>query len=406
MKSVIKALLLCLIVSKGAAAQSPLREEALREAAKRSGVVPLESILIPQDPELVAIGRDLFESPLLSLNSDTSCQTCHIDRFGSADGLPNAVGTGGKGEGPQRLKAGGGDIVPRNTLPFWGRGTKGFDTFFWDGKVKATEDGVTSQFGRAVPSNDPLVVAVHLPFVEIRELVVRDANVSSAYEMEEPEAAARIYNILADRVRKNKDFGPRLSAAIGKPVPTLEFRDIASAVAAFIRDKFAVRKTRFHSFLFEGGKLSADEVAGGLIFYGKGRCSSCHSGPLMSDLEFHAMPFEQLGFGKNGFGVDYGRYNVTKDAADLYLFRTPPLINVEKTAPYTHSGALADLPSVIRAHTDPLAGYNGAKRTPVQRREDLARLLAWQGASQLPEPLTEREVSSLVAFLRSLSVEE
>jgi cytochrome c peroxidase len=126
----------------------------------------------------------------------------------------------------------------------------------------------------------------------------------------------------------------------------------------------------------------------------------------MSDLEFHAMPFEQLGFGKNGFGVDYGRYNVTKDAADLYLFRTPPLINVEKTAPYTHSGALADLPSVIRAHTDPLAGYNGAKRTPVQRREDLARLLAWQGASQLPEPLTEREVSSLVAFLRSLSVEE
>ena len=405
MKSVIKALLLCLIVSQGAAAQSPLREEALREAAKRSGVVPLESILIPQDSELAAIGRDLFESPLLSLNSDTSCQTCHIDRFGSADGLPNAVGTGGKGEGPERLKAGGGDIVPRNTLPFWGRGTKGFDTFFWDGKVRATEEGVTSQFGNAVPSDDPLVVAVHLPFVEIRELVVRDARVSTTYEMEEAEAAARIYDILADRVRKDKGFGPRLSAAIGKPISTLEFRDIASAVAAFIRDKFAVRKTRFHAFVFEGGKLSGDEVAGGLIFYGKGRCSSCHSGPLMSDLEFHAMPFEQLGFGKNGFGVDYGRYNVTKDAADLYLFRTPPLINVEKTAPYTHSGALADLPSVIRAHTDPLAAYNGATRTPVQRREDLARLLAWQGASQLPEPLSESEVSSLVAFLNSLSID-
>ena len=403
MKSIIRLTAIALLFAGLAHAKSPMREEVLRDAARRSGVLPLEDILIVNDARLSAVGKDLFESPLLSLNSDTSCQTCHIDRFGSADGLPNAVGTGGRGEGPARLMAGGGAIVPRNTLPFWGRGTRGFDTFFWDGKVKATQDGIVSQFGPSAPSADALVVAVHLPVVEIRELVRRDSNVSANYEVEAAEAAADIYRILTDRVRKDASLGPRLAAASGKTREAIEFQDIAVAIAAFIREKFAVRKTRFDEFMFKGGKLSANEVAGGLIFYGKGRCSNCHSGTLMSDLRFYAMPFEQLGFGKNGFGVDYGRYNVTKSPDDLYRFRTPPLINVAETAPYTHSGSIPDLDAVIRAHVDPLADYDGRARTPVQRKEDLVRFLAWEGQSQLSQPLSEKEVGSLVAFLKTLS---
>ena len=127
---------------------------------------------------------------------------------------------------------------------------------------------------------------------------------------------------------------------------------------------------------------------------------------MMSDLDFHAMPFDQLGFGKNGFGVDYGRYNTTLEAADLYLFRTPPLINVTKTAPYTHSGAISDLATMIQIHADPLMNYDGRSRTNIQRREDLARLLTWGGASQLPEPLSEKEIQQLIAFLMTLETTE
>ena len=297
---------------------------------------------------------------------------------------------------------GKGDIVPRNTLPLWGRGSKGFDTFFWDGKVRASDEGVVSQFGAAAPSDDPLVVAVHLPFVEIREMVVRDREVKAEFEREETNAATSIFGTLAARVREDRQLGPELAAARSKSTDQLEFSDVAIAVAAFIRDKFAVRRTAFDDFVFGEGKLSAEAVQGGLIFYGKGACSSCHSGPLMSDLDFHAMPFDQLGFGKNGFGVDYGRYNTTLEAADLYLFRTPPLINVTKTAPYTHSGAISDLATMIKVHADPLMNYDGRSRTNVQRREDLARLLAWGGASQLPEPLSEKEVRELIAFLTTL----
>ena len=63
-----------------------------------------------------------------------SCGTCHLSKFSSADGLPNAVGVGGQGEGMERMLSDG-EIVPRNTLPLWGRGSKDFNTLFWDGKI-------------------------------------------------------------------------------------------------------------------------------------------------------------------------------------------------------------------------------------------------------------------------------
>ena len=55
--------------------------------------------------ELVQIGKEFFNSKNISLNGDTSCQTCHLDKFGSADGIPNAVGVGGIGEGSERVKS-------------------------------------------------------------------------------------------------------------------------------------------------------------------------------------------------------------------------------------------------------------------------------------------------------------
>ena len=43
------------------------------------------------------------------------------------------------------------------------------------------------------------------------------------------------------------------------------------------------------------------------------------------------------------------RFNVTFQGEDLYRFRTPPLFNVHTTAPYGHSGSIADLREAIVA---------------------------------------------------------
>ena len=122
----------------------------------------------------------------------------------------------------------------------------------------------------------------------------------------------------------------------------------------------------------------------------------------MSDLNFHVMPFKQIGFGKNGFGVDYGRFNATLDEADTYKFRTPPLINVSKTGPYSHSGAYETLPDIISAHTDPLSNFNGQQLSSVQRREYLAKLAKWGSNNSVPEPLSEPEITDLISFLKTL----
>ena len=73
---------------------------------------------------------------------------------------------------------GGGAIIPRNTLPLWGRGGVGFEVFFWDGRVDFSDKAKLSPFGEDIPSEDPLITMVHLPTVEIREMLIEDEFIS------------------------------------------------------------------------------------------------------------------------------------------------------------------------------------------------------------------------------------
>ena len=177
------------------------------------------------------------------------------------------------------------------------------------------------------------------------------------------------------------------------------------AVSHFIAFNYRLQRTRFHAFVFDGGSLDAAELRGGVLFYGKGQCTACHNGPYFSDLSFHAIAFPQLGFGANGFGEDYGRYNVTQNPNDILMFRTPPLLNVSKTWPYSHSGSVYDLHDAVRLHDDPLGAFEGAKADPA-RRHQYARLSgAW--AQSYPESarLSDQDIDDLVDFLRTLDYE-
>ena len=239
-----------------------------------------------------------------------------MGEFGSADGLPNAIGIFGKGKGPERAFSEG-RIVPRNTLPLWGRGALGFDVFFWDGKVDFSGEKPLSQFGDAMPSQDALLTAVHLPPVEIREMIDDDDDVSR-YKLESPGQAQKLYERIVMRLLKTEQQAvSELAMRLGKRVDMVIFHDVARSIAAFIRSEFRLEDTAFHRFVFGNGELTPDELKGAIIFYGKGKCVNCHTGPYFSDLRFHAVPLPQLGFGKNGFGVDYGRFNVTFDPGDL-----------------------------------------------------------------------------------------
>jgi cytochrome c peroxidase len=114
------------------------------------------------------------------------------------------------------------------------------------------------------------------------------------------------------------------------------------------------------------------------------------------------MPFTQIGFGKNGFGIDYGRFNVTHDPTDLYKFRTPPLLNVTKTAPYGHSGSLPTLEAAITQHFDPLRNIRPQEMGPLERAEFYRRIAASSSSVIFLAILTNEDVANLVAFLRTI----
>jgi len=377
-----------------------LRETTLRRAALAAGLVPAADTHPAVDEQLAAIGKKLFESTLVSPGDTIACATCHVDRFGSADGLPQAIGVGGKGLGPERMRIGG-EVVPRNTLPFWGRGGVGFERFFWDGKVDGATDTLRSQFGDQLPTDDALVLAVHLPPVELGEMAGVEAE---AFQTETVASASKLYAFIAERIANDPELGSELAKARSKEQSSIEFLDIAEAIAAFIRFNFKVQDTRFHDFVFAGRPLSASEIEGGLVFYGKGGCAVCHNGPYFSDFEFRAIPFPPAGFGVNGFGFDYGRYNVTLNPIDRSTFRTPPLLNVRKTGPYGHSGSVRSLADAIKVHFDPLA-LMPEDLSASQRTAFYSQLRPW-AREPIPEiTLDNEDISNLIAFLGTLEYE-
>lgn len=377
------------------------REDILKDIILDNGFTPSNELYKNNDVELYDEGKVFFESANLSLNGQIACVTCHIPQNGSSDGIPNAAGIRGNGEGIDRLKSGAA-IVPRNTLALWGVGSKGFNVLFWDGKLNFKNGTTVSQFGSTAPSADPLVTAVHLPAVEIRETLEEDAFVIE-HKNESVKGVNVIYSAIMKNLISAEPYAVNsLSKKLGVQEGDLKFIHVARALAAFIRDEFKIRKTKLEKFVFDGEDLGKEELYGAEIFYGKGGCAVCHSGPNFTDMMFHTVPFPQLGFGKNGFGVDYGRYNATFNPDDLYKFRTPSLFNISRTAPYGHSGSVSSLREAIIAHFDPLRLAQIDKYTSLQRHE-FSKVMTYSDVSSVVNYLTEEEIDNLTAFLRTLS---
>lgn len=404
MNSVTKKCLCAVFVllSQGAIASSQANKAIVKEQIKSYGFTSADKLYQNPDEPLVETGRKLFASKAVSLNGDISCQTCHLDDFGSADGIPIAAAIGAQGEGPKRL-LGGAKLLQRNTLPLWGRGAVGFETFFLDGRVEKNGKKIRSQFGSAPPSDDMFLVAVHLPSIEIREMLDEDEFVRK-YKVESVNKSKVVYKAIADNITKNEpEIADSVAKYVGKNKTNLDYIDYGRALVAFIRSKFRITETKLERFMEGKEELTDSEIRGALVFYGKGGCVTCHKGPHFSDFQFHSVPFPQLGAGKNGFGIDYGRYNATFNPKDMYKFRTSPLYNVSKTSPYGHSGSVRTLNEAVVAHYDPLSLVSSKKLDPLQRYE-LAKRISYSDSIAAISYLSNEDVDDVVSFLKTLDL--
>jgi cytochrome c peroxidase len=165
--------------------------------------------------------------------------------------------------------------------------------------------------------------------------------------------------------------------------------------------------------------LSQQEVRGLRAFIGKGQCTTCHNGPLLTDHAFH-----NTGVPAGGPVPDKGRaegvrkllrdeFNCLGEYSDarpeqcielLYLaadddsqtgsFRTPSLRNVALRPPFMDAGQFATLAQVVRH-------YQRAPAAAIGRSEITSR--GSRNPDRIVIRLTEADVQDIAAFLDALS---
>ncbi|AXI48770.1 methylamine utilization protein MauG [Sulfitobacter sp. SK012] len=390
---------------------------------------PLTSAdFIQFDADQAALGQLLFYDKILSGNRNIACSTCHHPKFGTADGLSLGIGEGGSGLGPDRTPGIGEDRIrkriPRNAPGLWNLSARDLHTFFHDGRLMVSArygNGFDTPAEEWLPSglNSPLAAQALFPLVAQFEMAGNPGENEIAGAMHDRIDAA--WPILAKRVRTIPAYGEAFVAAFdhidaAKDVTIVE---IANALAAFMGTEWQSFDSPFDAYLAgDISALSEAALTGLTVFYGKGQCSSCHAGPLMSDQEFHALALPQFGPGRtrrfDPMPRDVGRMGKTDDLVDAYRFRTPMLRNIALTAPYGHNGAYPTLTGIIRHHIDgapqwstdmanlPIAEWLASGDFAIQDDRFEKQRQSRHRDTQ-PLPLTNDEVASLEAFLEALT---
>ena len=231
---------------------------------------PDPSNRVADTAEAAALGGMLFADQRLSANGQVSCASCHQPDHSFTDALPTGHGVG---VGTRRTMP----IAPAVYSPWQ----------FWDGRA----DSLWSQ------ALGPIENPVEHGFTRLEVARVLAAHYQGAYE--------GLFGPLPDMTDRERfppraapNGAPEAKAAWARMSPDDQVRinrvyaNFGKAIAAFERT-LTVRSSRFDDYL--GGllgapgphaRLSSDEMAGLSLFIGKGQCSNCHNGPLLSNHGF------------------------------------------------------------------------------------------------------------------------
>lgn len=449
--------LLALLLAAGPplVAEETATAALVRQLLEANAVVPLDPPP-PRDEAKWKLGQALFFDPVLGGNRDVSCATCHHPETATADGRSRAVGTRGYVQGDRRLPEGftlvevaGGEKVltgfkrsgaphpftPRNSPDIFNRGDSAWTTMFWDSRAHRTDDGGFAIHAMRIAKSERLYQVEMPPSVENLLAAQAMMPVLSNDEMRgtKGETGAtgkhnevghipgqneeQIWSALMARLLEIEGYRDLFAKAYPDITPgELHFAQAANAIAAFEIDAFTLRDSPFDRFLAGDDRaLDASQLEGARLFYTTARCSACHSGKLFTDQLAHNIGVIPIGPGPDPVEItDFGIAHRSNAGLDQkFAFRTPPLRNVELTAPYMHNGAYTTLESAVRHHLDPERSldrydktqleheFRGAVHDDPRTLREVKRTLS-RALRPLPR-LDDAEVGHLLAFLRSLT---
>ena len=283
----------------------------------------LASAEFPITKERVELGHSLFFDPRLTTDGNVSCSTCHQPAFFGTDARARAIGV------KQRPH-------PRNTPTVLNAGA--LNIIHWRGDRDSLEDQAAKALTSPITSGQPDEKAV------------------------------------IDRLLHISGYAPLFRAAFPDEPQSMTLQNIAKAISAYERS--LQTPSQFDAYLAGNQAALPPAARAGLAKFINTGCVACHNGVGVGGGMFQKFGVVEDYWKATGSDpIDQGRAEVTKDPADLYVFRVASLRNVAMTPPYFHDGSVATLPEAVRV---------------------MARV-------QLGVVLGDSDVREIVAFLESLT---
>ncbi len=277
----------------------------------------------PITPEKIRLGRMLFWEPRVSVDRTVSCAKCHPLGLYAADGLRKSVGNHGKEN-------------PRNAPTLLNAASQIAE--HWIGNRTSVED-------------------------QAKQALVGPPS----YGMPNYESVEKI-------LRAIRGYAALFQGAFPGEQEPVTADNFAKAIGAF--ERTLVTPAPFDDFM--QGNLSAltERQKRGLKTFLDTGCMACHFSPYLGGQVYQKFgvfgPYEAL---TKSQAVDEGRFAVTKNSADKFVFKVPVLRNVAETPPYFHDGS-------------------------VDRLADAVVIMA---KLQLAKDLTQEQTGDVAAFLASLT---
>ncbi len=299
------------------------------------------------------LGRVLFYDKILSINNSVSCGSCHSQSLAFSDKVKFSEGIDKQ-------------VTDRNAPPI--ANLYDDNLLFWDGRSTS-----------------------------INDLVLRPIRNHKEMGMED-------MNFLVTKIKAAPYYADLFNDAYG--TTDVNSDKIADAMSQFIKSMIGCN-SEMDRVSITGAQLSPLAQEGMNLFFGKGTCFNCHSGPDFNDRGgFFSDPFFPPNGGGFGWAQDIADIGLDKEYEDVGfgvfdpalvgVFKIPSLRNVALTAPYMHDGRFATLEDVVNH-------YN----TGIQKSPNLDNLfITWDTGDAITLDLNENERSAIVAFLHTLTDED
>jgi cytochrome c peroxidase len=288
------------IVAVFAAAPAPARaDDATLLSQAREIFKPLPKDVgmpdLPLTAPRVELGRMLFFDPRFTIDANISCATCHQPALYGTDGLAKAIGV------QQRPH-------PRNSPTIL---NSALSIIHWRGDRESVEDQAIKALASPITNGLPDEKAV------------------------------------LDRLARIPGYAPVFKAAFPDDAASMTVQNMAKAIGAY--ERTLVTPSPFDAYLAGNVNALSPTARAGLEKFISTGCIACHEGTAMGGSMFRKFGvLEDYWKATGSQTIDKGRFDVTNNLDDLYVFRVPSLRNVAMTAPYFHDGSVMALPDAVR----------------------------------------------------------